>query len=527
MPPAQKKRKTGAGVMAVKNTTILAPSKQRGIQIFGKISKSQPVRPRAGKDDAKLNTDSIAAVSVSHLRPVPPVNKKRQVQDTEEEDRESQATPRKRIKSQEISGGTSPDQRQKLANPPIAEPHLKTPRKKAPFKSITIETPTKGARSYLESLNLASSPSTEHNSSSPISPADTSAPSPPPHANQEPAPTLPEELQDLINLHSSFLTALSLHYAHHGSLTPADFRLLRPNIERSWRKRKVTIQDIQQIFGLYPASLSNLSTLFLSDYGHSKICIELSPPAESASQHKCPLNEESLNHIFITNLLDRWKAYASSHPPATPPTEFINSLPLAPITPCTSTSQLAPLLAKGQRRLEDLKSGAIKAHARSFPNKSTDKENIRPQPTDPKIKQQETQTRKSNLLDRIKVKQEAHLLSTANSTPLTREQIQRHRALRRLEEIVPVLNLLGSSGNAAMKSFTMPTIVQHLQMSLRNPIETEDAVRAVRLLADEVAPTWVGIREVGKLVGVTLRKGGMVGGREEMRRVVRELVDGA
>ncbi|KAL8683810.1 MAG: hypothetical protein Q9186_000298 [Xanthomendoza sp. 1 TL-2023] len=516
MPSAQKKKKPG--MVAMKNTTNLAPSKQRGIQAFGKISKSH--RPLAGKNNTRLTKESLATVSVPYVAPIALANKKRKVRDTEEEDRETQETPRKRTKSQGISGDTVPDQR------PIAEPYPKTPRKKALFKSITVETPTKGACSYLESLNLRSSPSPEHDFSSPISRVNTPASSPPPHADQEPAPTLPEELQDLINLHSSFLTALSLHCAHHGSLTPADFRLLRPNIERSWRKRKVTIQDMQQLLAFHAASSMSPSKLSLSNYGHSKICIELSPPTESSSQHKCPLNEESLNHIFITNLLDQWKAYTTSHSTATFPNDFINSLPLAPITPSTSTSDLAPLLAKGQRRLEDLKAGAIKAHARSYPNKSTNKENIGPQPTDPKSKQQETLTRKSNLLDRIKAKQEAHLLSTANSTPLTPEQIQRQRALRRLEEIIPVLDLLGSSGNSAMKSFTMPTIVQHLHMSLRNPIEAENAVRAVRLLADEVAPTWVGIREVGKLVGVTLRKGGMVGRREEVRRVVRNLIDG-
>jgi hypothetical protein len=35
---------------------------------------------------------------------------------------------------------------------------------------------------------------------------------------------LPAELVNLLALHSSFLTALSLHYAHNGVSSPADLR---------------------------------------------------------------------------------------------------------------------------------------------------------------------------------------------------------------------------------------------------------------------------------------------------------------
>lgn len=71
-----------------------------------------------------------------------------------------------------------------------------------------------------------------------------------------------------------------------------------------------------------------------------------------------------------------------------------------------------------------------------------------------------------------------------------------------------------------MSSFTMPTVVQHLQMSLRNPISREEAERCVGLLADEIAPGWVGIREVGKLKGVTVRRVKGLG-REEISEKIR------
>lgn len=72
-------------------------------------------------------------------------------------------------------------------------------------------------------------------------------------------------------------------------------------------------------------------------------------------------------------------------------------------------------------------------------------------------------------------------------------------------------------------SFTMSTLVQHLQMSLKNPISKEDAVSCVRLLATEVAPSWVKIKELGKVVGVTVWRGGRIR-REELAGRVEELL---
>ncbi|KAL9000548.1 MAG: hypothetical protein Q9169_000841 [Polycauliona sp. 2 TL-2023] len=528
MPPATKRRKLD-GVSANKMTTI-APSKQQGIQAFGRISKSQSTRSPAGKSKSKPIKESPSTEPIPCLSKQTSGSRKRKVQDDDNKSCIKQISPRKRIKS---SGkvNTVPSVQRK---PTIAKDTLqpKTPRKKTLSKSIPFETPTKGARSFFESLDLCSPTSSKQYSSHPASRTDTPASSPPPESDQESDPELPEELQDLIDLYSSFFTALSLHYAHHGSLTPVDFRQLRPNIERSWGKRKVSVPDIQRIFAFQEDSSCNAATLSLSDYGQSKICIEISTPSTSNPQHKRPLNEEALNKSFIGNLLNKWKLYRISHQAPVAEADFINSLPLAPITACASADTLAPLVAKGQRRLEDLKAGAIKAQARSSPYKSSNdninnKENEAPQATiDPAIKQKEALTRKTNLFDRIKAKQDAHLLSMANSTPLTPEQVLRQRGLRRLEEIIPVLDLLGSSGNSVIKSFTMPTIVQHLQMSLRNPIEKEEAVRAVRLLAEEVAPAWVGVREIGKLVGVTVRRSGVVGGREEMKMTVKRLIEG-
>jgi hypothetical protein len=60
-------------------------------------------------------------------------------------------------------------------------------------------------------------------------------------------------------------------------------------------------------------------------------------------------------------------------------------------------------------------------------------------------------------------------------------------------------------------------------MSLQHPIAKDDAIRCIRLLAAEVAPGWIGVREVGRVVGVTVRRGRQLG-REEVGRRIAELV---
>ncbi|KAL8909079.1 MAG: hypothetical protein Q9207_000413 [Kuettlingeria erythrocarpa] len=522
MPPATRKRKTARA--GVTKTTLTAPSPQRGIQAFGKISKSQAGRPPVGKSKARAKEQPSPPSLVTCAVDVPEASnpsRKRKAQHIDEgRDTDGEPSKHKKTKS-DFDDSTG-----KIRHP-------KTPRKKALFKSIAIETPTKGTRTCLESLDLSSSPISRQASSPPWSRADTPASSPPPancpEADHEDNAVLPDELQDLVNLHSSFLTALSLHYAHHGSLAPVDFRNLRPNIERAWRKRRVSIQDVQRILALQQLSAPTPSKLSLSDYGSSKICLEIETSAHSASLHRRLLNEEQLNKIFQANLLDRWSSHKGSAE------NLVSSLPLLPITPCTSTTALAPLLAKGQRRLEDLKAGAIRAQARSQRNipstntnedaNSSDAENIPPSSTEATSKPPPPSltARKTSLFDRIRAKQEAHLLSSSLKTPLTPSQLLRKSALRRIEEIVPVLELLCSG--VGVKTFTMATVVQHLQMSLRNPIEKGEASRAVRLLAEEVAQGWVGVKEVGKVVGVTMRRGGMVGGRAGVMRRVRELAE--
>ena len=291
----------------------------------------------------------------------------------------------------------------------------------------------------------------------------------------------------------------------------------------------MTTDDIRRILALEGSNGSEKAgPLYLSDYGSGKICVEISDSHHSQKAQRRPVNEEALNAHFDRNLEQQWTSYKDAHPQNPSPTAFIAFLPLYPITPCASLTKLAPLLSKGQRRLEDLKAGAIRAQQK--PLSATSANAI----STPEQKTKQTTARSTDLLSRIKAKQ---LHQSTLPLPPSTEVLARKSALQRLPEIVPVLESLAVSSKKhanddavtevfrskiAHVSFTMPTLVQHLQMSLRNPIGKEEAVRCVRLSAD-MAPEWIGVREVGKMVGVTVRGGGV--DRREMGRRIAGMVE--
>ncbi len=531
MPPAAKKRKVGATTIG----PVSKPAIQRGIQSFGKISKSNTQsfgKTVPGKesvlDAIKSRSDlSIGAGRKRKLRPAED-NSDNEGSETAHNTGEQTSLP-----ENDRNSAKGPTKIQSTRLFSCLDGQCITPRKRTILQPPPQETPTKGARLRLESLILpASSRSTR-------SPSPTAAlhDTPPSCAASEPeaiatideSTELPDELQDLVNLHSSFLTALSLHYAHNGSMTPADLRNLCPGVERAWRKRRVTTEDVRRILELEQNDGQERSgPLYLSDYGSGKICVEIADPHHSQKAQRAPINEEALNTIFLRTLTQHWKSYCKSAQtdPACPKT-FIAALPLLPIIPCASLSRLTPLLSKGQRRLEDLKAGAIKAQQKPLHTTTANSPSL-PQPK-PKL----PITRSLDLFSRLKAKQ-LHQ-STLPSLP-SPALLARKSALQRLPEIAPVVESLALSSKkhanddavaeifrskVAHVSFTMPTLVQHLQMSLRNPIGKEEAGRCVRLLA-EVAPEWVGVREVGRCVGIVVR--GLGVGRAEMGRRVEDML---
>ena len=461
MPTAIKRRKVAATARNASPST----SQFHGIAAFGRVSKASSAE-KAGT--GKKDYDTVAITSYSTTE------KKRKLVDVEKESTEDVSTI---ISAAIQERGIKPLPRRsddsqifpKAPNRPITKP------------DSSSDTPTKGARSLFNEL-FASKPLT-HPSSETEAPAQNTNTAT--KSTSLLAREIPIELLDLINLHAAFLTALSIHYAHNGTHSPADVRILCPHVARAWGKRGVTLLDIRRSLGVINTEISDgtkdptMSKLSLSNYGHGKVCVEIRTASGKAGRMPRPLNEDILNEVFVRGLKAAWHGRGDTNMKAP---EFISNLPLEAITTCSSLTKMSPLLAKGQRRLEDLKAGIIVKKAPPQAEKPVETSN----------------GGKPTLLERLRAKQ---LHQSTLPAPPTREELSRQAALQRIDEVVAVLTILSTSTSVSQQriSFTISTLLGKLRDSCKNPISKEEGTACVRLLASELTPDWVRLVRMGSV----------------------------
>ncbi|KAL5115395.1 hypothetical protein ACEQ8H_006695 [Pleosporales sp. CAS-2024a] len=341
---------------------------------------------------------------------------------------------------------------------------------------------------------------------------------------------LPTELVNLLALHSSFLTALSLHYAHNGTSTPADLRHLTESATKVWRQRQITYDDMRLLVGVLDHGPSGKhNPFYLSDYGRGKICLEIKPssPLMAGMTH---FNEAALQDLFKDGLDSLWAQWRTSQqlmarPIAAPKrsrgrpkkvdvkqariesfldddamSKFISQLPLADITTCASLTALAPLQENGRKRLREFKESVQQGRAKKT-KPSLGKEN-EPQPVQTKMTEFAA-VRKTNLLDRILAKQEAAKCGPATPTPA---ELQRTAALQRSPEVLRVLSLLCASKPGMRVSFSTATLLQSLRSSVRSPISQEEAMKCLEVLASDVAPGYVSVVTMGTMSSVVINQ---------------------
>lgn len=343
---------------------------------------------------------------------------------------------------------------------------------------------------------------------------------------------LPTELVNLLALHQSFLTALSLHFIHNGTGTPADLLSLTEATTNVWRIRKVTYDDIRLLVGVLGTSKS--SPFHLSDYGRGKICLEVTDQYKAAAGLSA-MNEEALKSMFMESLDHLWRQWSAGQDPSARPiampkkrgrgrprrndpaqasiqpfvdgpaiTKFIAQLPLAEITACESLLAIAPLQEKGRKRLREIKDSVQQGRSVKKARETTGKENeVNAQP---QTKMTDfTSVRKTNLLDRILAKEAA---AAAGPKALTPAEQQRRAALQRSEDVLSVLSLLcASKGSGLRTSFSMNALLQSLQTSIRTPISKEEALKCIEVLAEEVTPGYISIVRMGALSSVVVNRG--------------------
>jgi hypothetical protein len=150
---------------------------------------------------------------------------------------------------------------------------------------------------------------------------------------------------------------------------------------------------------------------------------------------------------------------------------------------------MSPLLAKGQRRLDYLKSGIT----------------VKKEAAKEKSPVETSNGTKPTLLERLRAKQ-LHQ-STLPAAP-SKAEIARKAALQRIDEVVAVLSILSTSTSIGQQriSFTLPTVLGRLCDSFKTPISKEEGATCVRLLASEIAPEWVRIVKMGKVEALVVNR---------------------
>ncbi|KAF2215603.1 hypothetical protein CERZMDRAFT_34835 [Cercospora zeae-maydis SCOH1-5] len=357
------------------------------------------------------------------------------------------------------------------------------------------ETPSKSAARLFDNLNIESN-------ARPIPFAlpkkqldyDTPPDSPPRETVTELDLSFPPELEDLQDLHASFLAALSMHYSHNGTSTAPQILLLLPIVTKHWRKRNVTQLDLQRILAVLPAQDREF---VLEDCGRGGVRLaRVQSRGRVVKRAASYIDEEDLNNTFENALQKMWHQWqATTAKENRTADRFVDQLPLLEIRKSESSLKAVALFSRGEQRLAELKAG----QAAKVESKSVQAETIAQR------SMQSVASRSTALLDRIIAKQ--NMASKLPAGP-TRAELERKSALHRIEDISRILSLM--CGGRERSSFSMQAVAQQLQQSLRSPISNVEVWRCLTLMATEITPAFVKVVQSGEVQGVVVTKSGSV-----------------
>lgn len=508
----QRRKAQPSSRLSGKNTPLAQHNASVNIGSFARVSKAISV---PAKDlDAKPTTPAVTTVEVKSSAATTPSSRKRKTAAaSEDESTPTQERASKRISSVSKPAATAPTFRravrstrivstsapststQQVSSPPkpAAATQRKRGRSPSPASDFESEKSTIDTGALFKRLRLEASPGP---ATPPLTP-DASGIS-----DSESTPDiLPDEALGLIDLQSALLKTLTLHYAHNGPNTPADLRRLLPDVARAWRRRKVSKSEVQTCIGVLAASKGRQPFLLI-DYGHNKICIELDQAYTSAMY-----DEREFNARFYDNLFALWRKFCGADANASGKL-FLESLPQASITVSESFTKAAPIFAKGQQRLEDLKQGIAA--------KKLEKE-VQQQATDTPMANADGT--KMSLLDRIRQKALQKAQAPAGLTPA---QLERRAALGRAAEVAALLAMLSratANGGGGRMPFTMTAMLEKLKDTFRMGISREEGAACVRLLGKEIAPEWIRVVVVAGRENVVIDTNRTLGKADIERRV--------
>ncbi|GAD93268.1 hypothetical protein ANI_1_1648144 [Paecilomyces variotii No. 5] len=479
--------RASTAAMTTRRSSLRARPGQPGIQSFARATKPG-ARTSIGPADEKKILEKQTP-----LLPASPSKKRKlngigQVDCVPEEEvaNDVTATPSKTLRFSELALSTP--RRTKSAPPrPLRKRREPSP-EESPSRTPSVE-------------EESSSSAAEDAGSRPTSPEEES-----PAEEKASSITRPACFDDLSTLHSCFLSALSLHYAHNGASTPADLKEFLPSVQKVWRKRKVVTKDLQRLVQVWDEeSPSSAGVRFrIANYGLGKVCLER---VVATGQSMSPLDESELQWQFERRLDQVWKKLVDSVPDlkGKDQVELLDLLDLAPIheslTAFTS-------FRKGQQRLQDLRGGVIRMKTAMMKAKTQIDDSPKPPPV-------AATARRKGLLDRIKNKE---LRQSKLPPPPSKEMLLRRSAAERVEEVARVLMVLRPSGvigtgpwaiaASQKKPYSLDAIVQNVQNSVRSPISDKEVEVCVDILArKDIAGDWVKLVAINDLRSVVLGSG--------------------
>ena len=365
--------------------------------------------------------------------------------------------------------------------------------------------------------------------------------------------TLPETLQNILSLHSCFLKALSIHYAHNAAGSPAPLGHLSETMTSLWKKHCVIQVDIQRMLALYEYSsepvpvfdderkvIHNMGPfkLIASGVGNAKaVTVEYVGEADSITGTRsfafmpAPFDVRNLQMIFKLHLVEL--VIASRNASNTALSFITKGLSVFPLLACALGSQSAQRQQKAlERRTEILRLSTAAQMRRSKLTKSPAHEaTVSCQEDEPVAATVKYRTQ--SLFDRVAAKA---ALNASSFTPTAADILRRH-AIGRIEEVVGILRMKQqqksrpSSGFSPVQpkavgkvSFSMSQLKRDIGDSVTIPISQDEVRVCLKILADEIQQSWVKIVESGvgerKTEFVVLEGDGMAG--TEVKKVLEE-----
>lgn len=463
------------------------------IRAYGRICKTSTITNAACKDQMLRKDGQITRKMSAMISPIPSPKRKRALSedalpsDEEGSPRETTIAAKRRKTNGVISSITAANCTPSKSHAKYANPQsLPTPE--------TTPTKPQSPRSY----DIVA----QHNGSAELDEEDD--------AEDADESLLPPELLHILDMHSSFLRALSLAFAHHGTSTPIDIRLLMPSMTKIWGRRTVTIVDVRRIMAVILAAetvqdgdeyIPSRHSFAIFEYGAGKVSIERCEGSVRSGVLTGHIDEEASVEIFKHELRRRWNGWTAqenSNENENTAIEFLEQLPLCPIPLHPSVRQAAPLLDKGKIRLDTLKALAATSARLSTSLSSTKTKAKTPAGR---------HSRQSTLLERIKAKEA--LQAATHTRPPTKQETARKAALHRLPDTAAVMIALSgkSSGGAgpSRQTYSLQGLIQQIQDSTRSPLSKEEIGDCLDLIAAEAAPGWVRmVRAGGSVMGVVV-----------------------